>query len=246
MDTPLVSCICITNDRVNHLEKSIRYFSDQTYPQKELIVAFTSEDLATEKNLAKINHPSIRTLKFSNDELTLGDKRNLAIEFSNGFYFCIWDDDDWYGPNRIEFQVNSLKGTALKSSALSTIFLFDGVTNEAYVSATRWAWEATLLCEKSLLTSELRYAQMNRAEDSPLLYWLKKSDLLLSSYYPSLYIYVYHGNNTTERSHWDINLLPWAKKLLGGQTSTIMGILNDEVSYAHASLMMDPFLTRII
>jgi glycosyltransferase involved in cell wall biosynthesis len=245
MDLPLVSCICITNNRTSFLEKAIRYFSNQTYLQKELIVAFATDDLATDNYLSKIDHPFIRPLKFSNSQLTLGDKRNLAIEFSSGFYFCIWDDDDWYAPNRIEVQVNSLKGTAFKSSALSTIVLFDGETNEAYVSATRWAWEATLFCEKTLLTSELRYAQMNRAEDSPLLYSLKKSNLLLSSYNPGLYIYVYHGNNTSERSHWDINLLAWAKKLPEEHTSTIMGILNDKVNYADASLMMDRFLTRI-
>jgi glycosyltransferase involved in cell wall biosynthesis len=245
MDLPLVSCICITNNRINFLEKAIRYFSNQTYPHKELIVAFASDDLATDKYLAKINHHSIRPLKFSNYLLTLGDKRNLAIEFSNGVYFCIWDDDDWFGPNRIEVQINSLKGSAYKSSALSTIILFDGMKNEAYVSATRWAWEATLLCEKSILTNEFRYARMNRAEDSPLLYSLKKSNLLLSSYHPSQYIYIYHGHNTTERTHWDTNLLPWAKKLYVEQTSTIMHILNNSVSYKDASLMMEAFLTEM-
>src|SRR5687768_803991 len=116
MDKPLVSCICITHNRIHLLEKSIHYFSNQTYPKKELIVGYTSDDVTTENYLTRISHPLIRPLKFSSDrDLKLGEKRNLAIEFSKGFYFCVWDDDDWYGESRIEFQVDKLKGTVFKS-----------------------------------------------------------------------------------------------------------------------------------
>jgi hypothetical protein len=198
-----------------------------------------SDDIATENYLAAVNHRLIRPLKFSNDrDLTLGEKRNLAIEFSNGFYFCVWDDDDWYGENRIEFQVNTLRGTAFKSSALSSIILFDDIKKEAHVSATRWAWEGTLLCEKGILTSDLKYAGLNRAEDSPLLFNLKKDGLLLSSICPGLYIYVYHGSNTSSRDHWETNLLRWANKLSDEQTSAIKNILADKVDYHAASSAM--------
>jgi glycosyltransferase involved in cell wall biosynthesis len=239
MDTPLVSCICITHDRIHFLEKSIHYFSNQTYSNKELIVAFALDDMTTENYLASINHPLIRPLRFANDaNLTLGEKRNLAIEFSNGFYFCVWDDDDWYGETRIKFQVDTLRGTAFKSSALSSILLFDDLKKQGYVSATRWAWEGTLLCEKGILTRELKYAGLNRAEDSPLLFNLKQCDLLLSSFCPGLYIYVYHGNNTSSRDHWETQLLRWANKLSVEQNSAITDILADKMDYHAASSTM--------
>jgi hypothetical protein len=43
--TPLVSCVCVTNKKPSHLEKSIRYFLAQTYLNTEMVIIHQSKDL---------------------------------------------------------------------------------------------------------------------------------------------------------------------------------------------------------
>jgi glycosyltransferase involved in cell wall biosynthesis len=228
--TPLVSCICVTNNRTEFLERAVACYQRQNYPNKELVVAFSAENIAASGLISKLNDSSIRALAFASaSALTLGEKRNLAVEGASGFYFCVWDDDDWYHENRITAQVNALSGTQYKSSVLSNVILFDGKTNESYLSATRWAWEQTLLCERSVFGSPiLRYQNLERGEDSPLVYNLKRQNLLLTVSQPELYIYVYHGENTFHRDHWEVNLLQWATKLTSEQSQVIQKIITSK------------------
>jgi glycosyltransferase involved in cell wall biosynthesis len=232
---PLVSCICVTHHSVEFLKRAIRCFQEQTYQNKELVISFTSNNKDAIALLEELKDERIKPLPIpENTKFTLGEKRNWAIDHSTGFYICVWDDDDWYNSRRLEFQVKSLEGNPFKSTVLSSVILFDSNTNEAYRSATRWAWEQTLLCERAVFdTSSLRYPALDRGEDSVLIYNLKKSCLLLTTHNPALYIYVYHGQNTWHRQHWDENFIRWATKLTVPQSAAVHKILYDDtVDYA--------------
>ncbi|MCP4214122.1 MAG: glycosyltransferase [bacterium] len=101
---PLVSCIMPTSDRPLFVPGAIRYFLRQDYPNKELIIL----DDGQNKIEAQIpSHPNIRyfTLK---KKLTVGEKRNIAIEKSRGDVIMHWDDDDYYADCRISYQVREL------------------------------------------------------------------------------------------------------------------------------------------
>jgi glycosyltransferase involved in cell wall biosynthesis len=238
---PLVSCICVTHHAADILKRAIACFQNQTYPNKELILGITSDNKDAITLLNQLDDPRIKIVTVSNSSaFTLGQKRNWVIENSSGFYFCVWDDDDWYNSERLEFQVNALQGTNYKSSVLSRLILYDLEKNIAYLSATRWAWEQTLLCERSVLeVPSLRYAELERGEDSVFIYNLKKNNLLLTTHYPSLYIYVYHGQNTSHRKHWDENLIRWAVPLREDQSDSIKKILLGE-SYDEAFMKSLP------
>ncbi len=242
---PLVSCICLTQNELAILKKSIKCFQDQTYSNKELIVAFTTDNEDTATFLHQLNDPRVKPLELpSMTKFMLGEKRNFAIEHSNGFYFCVWDDDDWYGNKRIEFHIKSLKDTNYKSSVLSSLILYDVEKNEAYLSATRWAWEQTLLCERSIFDNpELRYSKLERGEDSVFIYNLKKNDLLVTAFNPSLYIYILHGKNTWGREHWDKNLFQWATKLTDEQSINIQKILEGRWTNQEASDLLEKLIS---
>ena len=242
---PLVSCICLTHNRVDILRRSVQCFQDQTYSNKELIVGFDEENREAAKFLATLRDPSIKPLVFQPDiTISLGEKRNSAIRLASGFYFCVWDDDDWHNLNRLEVQVESLVGSTFRSSILSNIVLFDSMTNVAYVSAMRWGWEQSLLCEISLMNvAGLQYQHINRGEDSALVYSLKHNKLLLATAAPELYIYVYHGKNVFHRGHWEVNLLPWATPLSAEISEIVQRILNGEHSNKTASTMLKQLLT---
>src|SRR5690606_39021363 len=114
---------------------------------------------------------SIKTLIFpAGSDLTLGEKRNAAIDFCNGEYWCTWDDDDFHHPDRLTIQMVALQKSEYKSAALSRVILYDAKTASAYLSAKRYAWEQTVICERSLSLENplFRYIARQKGEDSSL------------------------------------------------------------------------------
>lgn len=239
---PIVSCICITHHHLSYLQRAVHYFQHQRYANKELIVAFQDDNLPTKEWLKLLHDPSIKALELPADsQLTLGEKRNAAINFCKGEYWCTWDDDDFHHPDRLTIQLDSLRESECKSAALSRIILYDATTASAYISAKRYAWEQTVLCERSLFMENplFRYATKQRGEDSSLLHQLKETSLLLSIDRPELYIYTYHGSNTFHREHWEVNLLPWSKKMKPEDTQVILGLLDGNMSSVEARISFE-------
>jgi glycosyltransferase involved in cell wall biosynthesis len=243
---PLVSCLCISHNSVELLSRSVSCFLHQTYPNKELVVVYTQDNIKTAAYLNTLSNPLIKKIEIPESTYTLGEKRNLAISECNGFYFCVWDDDDWYSNNRIEFQVQRLTDTQFKCDVLSQLLIFDSLKNEAYISAKRWAWEQTMLCEKSVSKEPaLRYANIDRGEDSVFVFNLRENNLLLTISNPSLYIYVYHGDNTWHRKHWEDNIIRWGTKLSEEQSLSVKKILSAEYDNSKASEILEEIVLPI-
>jgi glycosyltransferase involved in cell wall biosynthesis len=84
--------------------QSLRYFEEQDYPNKELIVVDDGDDLVVD---LVSQRPQVYYLAPQYAH-TVGVKRNIACEFAHGEIICYWDDDDWYGPSRLSYQVELL------------------------------------------------------------------------------------------------------------------------------------------
>jgi glycosyltransferase involved in cell wall biosynthesis len=109
MEYPLVSCIMPTKNRRKFAAQSLRYFEEQDYPNKELIIVDDGDDLIVD--LAS-QRPNVHYLAPQYAH-TVGVKRNIACEAAHGDIICHWDDDDWYSPSRLSYQVELLaKGEA--------------------------------------------------------------------------------------------------------------------------------------
>lgn len=204
-DYPLITCICITYNRISLLKKAVSYFIAQDYPNKELLVSYPQKDKLTEHVVDKLiaeNSTTIRSLKRP-DQMKLGDARNLAIAESNGEYICTWDDDDWYHPSRLSYQMYYLYtvGKELNACVLKQIILYDKTTEKAYASFY-YPWENTLLCKKDVL-NEFPYISKDQGEDSGIIDFLEGSQQLYHlPEVPFLYIYIYHSNNTWGYAHF--------------------------------------------
>jgi glycosyltransferase involved in cell wall biosynthesis len=99
-ELPLVSCIMPTRDRPELVALSIEKFQAQDYPHKELIVL---DDGRTP--LEELADPSIRYVRMDRDYVTVGEKRAIACRLARGEVISVWDDDDWYTPERLRCQV---------------------------------------------------------------------------------------------------------------------------------------------
>ena len=107
-DTELVSCLCLTRHRVRLLARAVACFLHQSYPARELVIVYESDDVDTREYVGSLNDPRIRPVEVAKSEgLFLGGLRNRSIDASRGHYVAQWDDDDWHAPGRLEAQIES-------------------------------------------------------------------------------------------------------------------------------------------
>jgi glycosyltransferase involved in cell wall biosynthesis/GT2 family glycosyltransferase len=118
---PLISCITPTRDRIPFLLQSIAYFQRQDYPNRELIVVDDGP-----RSLAGVlpDDPRVRYVHLP-AQRSIGAKRNLACELARGSIVVHWDDDDWYGPERLSLQAAPLLRGEADISALPAGVFFD-------------------------------------------------------------------------------------------------------------------------
>jgi glycosyltransferase involved in cell wall biosynthesis len=205
MTLPLISCICVTRGRSNLLKRAIRCFNEQTYPNKELIILYEDDDLTTNDFLVTQSveaFQNIQAIKIprSNDQ-HLGRLRNLAIQHASGTYICQWDDDDWYHPERLQYQYKLLIENDVEACVLSREIIFDVHTENAYLSCIR-NWEGSLLCSKEKALGH-PYINLVKGEDTPTIEALRVNrDLYTDTRITPYYVYVYHGTNTWDYTHF--------------------------------------------
>jgi glycosyltransferase involved in cell wall biosynthesis len=200
VDGPLVSCVMVTGNRSEFALQAIRYFERQDYTNRELVIVDDgSDDLAS--NVA--SSPRIRYLRVR-PGLTIGDKRNRGCEQARGTVITQWDDDDWYGSNRLTAQAEPiLAGAADITGLAGTIFL----------DLPRWKfWMCSPELHRRLFTEDVhggtlmyrrevweknRYPNASLAEDAALLRSAVYRGARLRRIPGSgLFLYVRHTKNT--------------------------------------------------
>lgn len=206
---PLISCICITANRPEKLLKTILSFDQQSYPNKELVISYPKNDQSTKDLITQtLKAADIRILEIErNEDESIGKARNNAINICNGEYICIWDDDDIYHYSRVADQHNFMQGEGryFQSSIITQIILYDSMTHKAYQSFQNY-WTGSLMCKKQHI---LKYPcqDTNQFECAPVIDYLASRELILQNKLnPSLYIYVYHGSNVIDYTHFQYYL----------------------------------------
>ncbi len=121
MEQPLVSCIMPTRNRRDFVAQALHYFEQQDYPNKELVIVDDSDELIVDLIAGRpdVRYHSIQYIH------TTGGKRNMACELSRGEIICHWDDDDWYSPTRLSYQVNALLASNADLNGLHMQSVFD-------------------------------------------------------------------------------------------------------------------------
>lgn len=243
---PLISCLCLTRNRPKFLKRAIQCFISQTYINKELVVVYLKNDVATSEVLLTVDNICIRSVEVDSDlNLSTGELRNLSIEHSYGEYFCQWDDDDWNNCERLQIQMDGILYSNKEASILPRWFMYDEGKKEAYLS-NYGPWAASVLCSKSIITDKLNYPKLNKMEDSRFLGKLLKINCLYPIQVPQLYIYVYHGNNTWDEEHFN-KMFSRSKKMPENINELIEAIISGKVCDSEgSSLLNSPEVLREI
>lgn len=220
------------------LKRAIRSFKDQTYPNRELVIVYESDDGETGEFLEGVTDHNIVVVEApSSPALSLGELRNLSVSECGGEYFCQWDDDDFYHNDRLSFQMDVICQSKMPACVMMHWLMFDAGSRQAYVSVMR-PWEGSLLSKKSLIGDELRYEEKSRGEDTPFVNGLFSRSLVFPVIMPKLYIYVYHGSNVWEKEHWE-RIFAASRKLSGDSSIIIGDILDGRYTGEEASRLLD-------
>lgn len=108
---PLVSCIMPTGARPDFARHAIASLQAQNYEHWELVIVDDGPGLAPPPD------PRIRHVRVP-PGLTIGAKRNRAVEVARGEFVVHWDDDDWYAPQRLRRQLEPLLADEADITAL--------------------------------------------------------------------------------------------------------------------------------
>ncbi|RBP50646.1 glycosyltransferase [Arenicella xantha] len=201
-DSPLVSCLCVTRNRVNSLQRAIACFQAQSYLHTELLIVCESDDTATIQYIDQLNAANIRLHVVPVEpKLSLGALRNLSIGLAHGEFICQWDDDDWYHPERITKQLQVIYRQNKPASVLPRWLIHHRNNDKVYCSNVR-LWEGSLLCRKSVLPTDGAYAIQRKGEDSKLIETLYIADHIAVEDAPELYVYCSSGDNTWDDKHF--------------------------------------------
>ncbi|MCG8329877.1 MAG: glycosyltransferase [Chitinophagales bacterium] len=117
---PMVSCVMPTFNRHYFVWKSIQYFQNQTYPNKELIIIDDSHaeyDRLPDDSRIRYYHIGRKT--------SIGSKRNMGCQWAKGDIIIQWDDDDFYSIHRIRKQVMALIQHKAHICSLFNLGFFD-------------------------------------------------------------------------------------------------------------------------
>jgi hypothetical protein len=199
---PLVTAVTPTRNRRQWLPQAIQCFQRQTYPNREMLIVYDSEDDI--RGLAPKDR-RIRALK-SPGFATLGEKRNFCCEQARGEFIAHFDDDDYQDCDRLEWQARLLLANP---DAAITMFVSTKVLD---VRTGRWWWIDQKKNAEYVWCSgcsffyrrdwweKNRFPAMQTGEDSELAnISARAGKILVDSMTPKMYVRD-HGKNTFEKN----------------------------------------------
>ncbi len=215
---PMVSCIMPTYNRRSFVPHAIRYFLRQDYENKELLVlddgADSVEDLIPPA-------PNIRYYRLP-QKITLGAKLNLACEYAQGSIIANWDDDDWYAPMRLSYQVEALQEQAIEVCGINQLLYFDLKSKKGYLyrypSNQRIWLLGSSLCFTKALWERNKFAEIQVGMDG-LFVWATPPGRVraLENYHFS--VHLIHPNNVspknTENGWWNPHPVEDLQQIMG-------------------------------
>lgn len=200
-DMPLVSCIMPTYNRRYFVPQAIKHFLYQDYPNRELIIVDDGTDPVGDLTP---EDPRIRYIHLPGKQ-SIGAKRNLACEVARGKIIICWDDDDWYAPNRISYQVTPLLDGGADITGLDKGLLFFLPTRQFWVSTPQLharmffqgVVSGTIAFWKRFWNQGTQFPRTSLAEDvtmlKALLHYGARLEKLANK---GIFIYVRHNTNS--------------------------------------------------
>ena len=116
------TALCLTRDRRRWLPRAIRSFQQQAYDNREMLI------LASGESVRDLIPDDSRIWLVDNvqEDMPIGEKRNLGCSMIKTDVVAVWDDDDWSEPGRLGDQIARLQQTGKAVTGYHTMKFTDG------------------------------------------------------------------------------------------------------------------------
>jgi hypothetical protein len=132
-DLPMISVLTITKDRRRFIPLMKFCMEIQTYPQEKIEWVIVDDGKDQIKDLIS-DIPNVKYI-LRDEEMTIGAKRNLAVESASHDILLMLDDDDIYPNNSIITRVSFLLAKPTRECAFSTtIPCYDMIESKSFMN----------------------------------------------------------------------------------------------------------------
>lgn len=108
----IVSCITPTAGRRDFWSNCVKHFLVQDWPDLEWVIVDNGEDtmhdLLPDDSQGLFLNRRLTYVRIPGPRLKHGELMNIAMTHARGKIAIVWDDDDWYAPDRVRKQVQPL------------------------------------------------------------------------------------------------------------------------------------------
>jgi glycosyltransferase involved in cell wall biosynthesis len=145
-ELPFVSIVTPTYNRRRFIPSLIKMVQTQTYPRNKMEWIVYDDGQEEVRDLFEAMRHDLPTLNFiwSEDKMTLGEKRNRLNQEAKGDIIVAMDDDDFYFPERVQEAVMALTmnpGVHLAGS--SEVYMYFTDTREIWKAGPYFSRHAT-------------------------------------------------------------------------------------------------------
>lgn len=217
LNNPLVSCIMPTRDRASFVARSLKYFQDQDYPNRELIIVYEKPGDLPASITGNIHNDTrepndsggragrIRLVKTVSGT-SIGYKRNRACTEASGDIIIHWDDDDWMAPGWISCQASHLIHQQADITGLTTPYFCNAEQKRAWqyiypVNEKPWVLGGSLCYTRSFWQRN-PFQEINIGEDSGFV-WSDVPKRIVPHQHTGLYVAMVHDRNTSPKFTFD-------------------------------------------
>jgi len=143
---PLVSIVTPTYNRRRFIPSLIKMVQTQTYPRDRMEWVVFDDGQEEVRDLFEQASSELPSLNFiwSEDKMTLGEKRNRLNQEARGEIIVAMDDDDFYFPERVEEAVKALQDNpGFRLAGSSEVYMYFTDTKEIWKAGPYFVGHAT-------------------------------------------------------------------------------------------------------
>ena len=229
---PLVSCIMPTFNRRAWVQRAVTYFLRQDYAARELIVI---DDGSEPVGSLLPEDPGIRYVRLE-QRASIGAKRNIGCERARGEIIAHWDDDDWFAPWRLRYQVGQLLSSDADVVGLNSLLYWEPQARRAWryrypAQARPWIHDPTF-CYRRELWQHCPFPDTSQSIDTRYL-WQQPLKRVSALGDPSFYVGIIHAGNTSRKQTASDGWQPYPR-------TEIEALLGDDVSCYGTAAAVSP------